>query len=246
MNSSRSLTIRWLGAAHFELGDGSHALNLDPWTEGNPGCPVNLADIASTDAVVVTHGHPGHYGRGDALKLALLADAPFVGPPALIEHLIGTRALPRRLAQPIEVGERFETSIAVVEAFEIPHPPVRHEFTTEDVPGEPNYGYIVRTADTNVVHVGDTTPAAIYEEIGAMMRVDVACLPLWAAEMVWTEDEALDAMVDVIAALKPEIVIPHARFRESVTTPQASIKRVKSLGLRTSVRPMRPGERLTL
>jgi L-ascorbate metabolism protein UlaG (beta-lactamase superfamily) len=53
-----SLKLTWLGHASFKLETSNGKISyLDPWIEGNPACPIRIADVTKADIVFVTHGH---------------------------------------------------------------------------------------------------------------------------------------------------------------------------------------------
>ncbi len=57
-------TITWLGHGSWRMITSKGTIiYLDPWIEGNPACPITLADITQADLVCVTHGHSDHLGN---------------------------------------------------------------------------------------------------------------------------------------------------------------------------------------
>lgn len=245
--ASSPLIVEWLGAAHFRVHCSAGSLSFDPWVEGNPGCPVeSVAAMGGTTAVIVSHGHPGHFGSGDAAKMAVATGSMFIGPVTLVEYAVETYGIGRQQAIGAEAGTAIMVGAARLEPFEVPHPPVRREFTVGGPPGEPNLGYLVFIDGKVLVHVGDTTPAPVYADIAASHAVDVAMLPLWAKEMVWHEQQALDSLLTIIGDLKPRMVLAHARYREQVGTPQRAAAALKRMNSSSVVIPMRPGHRLTV
>src|SRR3954447_1170061 len=70
-----AMNIRWLGHAAFSLeADGSTVL-IDPWLTGNPKAAAS-ADELDAKAILLTHGHPDHYG--DVVDIAKRTGATVV------------------------------------------------------------------------------------------------------------------------------------------------------------------------
>ena len=65
-------TATWRGNAFFEIAAGDVHLAVDPWIRGNPGCSLRMDEFrpGRLTHVFVTHGHPGHWGRGDSADIA--------------------------------------------------------------------------------------------------------------------------------------------------------------------------------
>src|SRR4051795_2233349 len=69
------MNIRWLGHASFSLeADGTTVL-IDPWLSGNPKAAAT-ADELDANAILLTHGHPDHYG--DVVDIAKRTGATVV------------------------------------------------------------------------------------------------------------------------------------------------------------------------
>lgn len=69
MSLGRSFSLTWLGHSTFTLktADGKVVL-IDPWVQGNPGCPDSMKKLDRVDLMLITHGHFDHIG--DAVEIA--------------------------------------------------------------------------------------------------------------------------------------------------------------------------------
>ena len=69
MGIGRGVGIQYLGHSTFLFTSPSgRKVLIDPWTENNPACPKEAAQIDSLDVILVTHGHFDHIQ--DAVSLA--------------------------------------------------------------------------------------------------------------------------------------------------------------------------------
>ena len=69
MGIGRGVEIQFLGHSTFLFTSPSGGrLLIDPWTDHNPACPKDAAQIDSLDVMLVTHGHFDHIQ--DAVSLA--------------------------------------------------------------------------------------------------------------------------------------------------------------------------------
>ena len=78
-------SVTWLGHATVLLTslDGTRIV-FDPWLEGNPKCPADLADISPLDGIAVTHGHFDHIGS--VISLSADTGAPVICTPELAAY----------------------------------------------------------------------------------------------------------------------------------------------------------------
>ena len=79
-------SIRFLGHASWELTDGGTTVLVDPWLTGNPKAAAEPGDL-SADAVLLTHGHPDHYG--DTIDIAKRTGAPVLAITELAGEIAG-------------------------------------------------------------------------------------------------------------------------------------------------------------
>src|SRR3954451_8011311 len=90
------MNIRWLGHAAFTLeADGTTVL-IDPFLTGNPKAAASADDV-NADAILLTHGHPDHFG--DTVAIAQRTGAPVV---AIVE-------IANELAE--DLGEVFDPNL---------------------------------------------------------------------------------------------------------------------------------------
>ena len=69
------MDIRFLGHACFELSDGDTRVLVDPFLTGNPKAAASADEVDPTH-ILLTHGHPDHYG--DVEDIAKRTGAPVV------------------------------------------------------------------------------------------------------------------------------------------------------------------------
>jgi len=69
------MDIRFLGHACFELSDGDTRVLVDPFLSGNPKAAAGADEVDPTH-ILLTHGHPDHYG--DVEDIAKRTGAPVV------------------------------------------------------------------------------------------------------------------------------------------------------------------------
>jgi L-ascorbate metabolism protein UlaG (beta-lactamase superfamily) len=98
---SKTLVIRWLGYASYELTYGKQVILLDNYYERGPRyryLGFHADDVKKADLIIVGHGHFDH--MSDTAQIALQTGAPVVGAPITIAKL-QTQSVPA--AQQIQV-----------------------------------------------------------------------------------------------------------------------------------------------
>jgi L-ascorbate metabolism protein UlaG (beta-lactamase superfamily) len=190
--------IRWLGHSfvEFTTGDGKMVL-FDPWTQddGNPGCPVTLAEIERADLVLLSHDHFDHVAS--AASICKKTGAFLGGPVQTVKRLAAEGLDEKRVVNfgfGYMVGGGVEFDWVKVVAV-----PAMHSSDTACA-----LGTIVRAADgTTVYHAGDTSLFGDMELWARLYPLDLAMVPIGG---VFTMD-ALQAS-EAVRLLKPKMALP--------------------------------------
>ncbi len=209
------LTATWRGNAFFEIEAGTVRLAVDPWIRGNPGCSLRMDEFrpGRLTHVFVTHGHPGHWGRGDSVDIAAACGVPLFAPRPLAEYIRKTRAA-NAVVCGVENGWSLREEGLSAGFGVCPHPE-SPALPPEDAaaPSEPNGFYRFTLYGKTVVHVGDGLPDPVFDEMRRQGPcVDLACLPLWGAGMAAGMEDAVARFLRIVEALRPARVACHNRF----------------------------------
>ncbi len=191
-------SIRWLGHAfaEFTTAEGKVVL-FDPWTrdEGNPGCPLGVAEIRKADLVLVSHDHFDHVASARAI--CEQTGALLGGPVQTVKRLIAEGF---REEQVVNFGFGYMVGGgAELEWVKVVSIPAFHSSDTACA-----LGTIVIAADgTTVYHAGDTSLFGDMALFGRLYPLDAALLPIGG---VFTMD-ALQAS-EAARLLNPKQVVP--------------------------------------
>lgn len=210
-----TVKIEWFGNAAFRMIYKDMVIFIDPWLDENPGCPLKTNQIRHADMIFVTHGHPGHWGRGDSIKIANATGALYIAPKELCDYFISKKMLPESQVYRVEPENKYNARGLDFGVLSAPHPliPSLPEWLAE-VPGEPNCGYIWNFDDKMIFNFGDAEYHPIFEEVGKNYQIELAMLPLWGEGMGISMEHGVKTCVDLIAAVKPLKVFPTNRYSE--------------------------------
>jgi L-ascorbate metabolism protein UlaG (beta-lactamase superfamily) len=218
-----SFKLTWLGHGSFKLETSTgKIIYLDPWIEGNPACPIKIADITQADIVCVTHGHIDHIG--DSVKIVKKTGATFIGTPEL-----GFFA--RRNGIPEEGGELCTLNIggsAIVRGIKIIMTNAVHTSDimvseTEEEVGSGACGYIlVIEDDVRVYFAGDTGVFGDMRLIADLYNPHLAIVPVGGKYNMGVREAAYAAFL-----LRPKFLIPmhYGTFPDQ----EADLKRLSEL-----------------
>ena len=211
------MKITWKGNAFFEVKSAGKIFFIDPWIKTNPGCPIDFCDLKAgyPDYVFVTHGHPGHWGRGDSVVVSRLSDAPYYAPENLINYLDEHGYLSGVQPRSMVLGERINVNDSLAAwLFESIHPTVPHiDPKWGHFPGEPNGLFAFQEEGKTLVHVGDALMCPVFDKLHDLFpKIDVLTFPLWGQGMGGTLDGVMDIVAQVIDILKPDHVFLHNRM----------------------------------
>jgi L-ascorbate metabolism protein UlaG (beta-lactamase superfamily) len=163
------MNIRFLGHAAFTLeADGATVL-IDPFLTGNPKAAAS-ADEVQADAILLTHGHPDHYG--DVVDIAKRTGATVVAITELAHELSGELGDDHSVLDPNMGGTvRLDWgSVRVVPAW--------HTSTTPKGTSNTPAGLVIELGGTRVYHLGDTCLFSDLQLVRRRGDIDVAIMPI--------------------------------------------------------------------
>ena len=243
-----SVHVQWIGNAFFTIRAEDKLIFIDPWITNNPGVTLTVEDAANRKPthVWVSHGHPGHYGRGDSVKIANLAQTVYYSTREVIRYVQDRDLLHTRYlgfapgSKLLADGVRFD----VFSAAHPPEPPVAPEW--QDLPGSPNTISVIEVGGKVLLHVGDTMLDPVYDHIAANYKIDLAMLPLWGKGMGSTEETAIANMTAIIGKLHPSFVMFHNRWDPERPAWNAFFQSAEGKKLDTTFLEQRPGVSIDL
>jgi L-ascorbate metabolism protein UlaG (beta-lactamase superfamily) len=161
------MNIRFLGHACFTLeADGTTVL-IDPFLTGNPKAAAS-ADEVEPDAILLTHGHPDHYG--DVVDIAKRTGATVVAITELAHELSEELGEDHAVLDP-NMGGTVQLdwgSVRVVPAW--------HTSTTPKGTSNTPAGLVVELGGTRVYHLGDTCLFSDLQLVKRRGDIDVAIM----------------------------------------------------------------------
>ena len=163
------MNIRFLGHAAFTLeADGTTVL-IDPFLTGNPKAAAS-ADEVEPDAILLTHGHPDHYG--DVVDIAKRTGATVVAITELAHELSEELGEDHQVLDP-NMGGTVSLdwgSVRVVPAW--------HTSTTPKGTYNTPAGLLIELGGQRVYHLGDTCLFSDLQLVKRRGRIDVAIIPI--------------------------------------------------------------------
>ena len=139
------MDIRFLGHACFELTEGDARVLIDPFLTGNPKAAVEASEVDPTH-ILLTHGHPDHYG--DVEDIAKRTNAQVVAIVEIANEL--TDAGVQNVSDP-NIGGTVKFDWGWVKLV-----PAWHTSTTPKGTANVPAGLLIGIGGNMVYHLGDT------------------------------------------------------------------------------------------
>jgi L-ascorbate metabolism protein UlaG (beta-lactamase superfamily) len=161
------MDIRFLGHAAFALEHDGTTVLVDPFLTGNPKAAASAEEV-DADAILLTHGHPDHFG--DTVAIAQRTGAPVV---AIVE-------IANELSE--ELGENhqvFDPNLGGTVEFDwgwVRLVPAWHTSTTPKGTVNTPAGLVIELGDQRVYHLGDTALFSDLQLVKRRGRIDVALM----------------------------------------------------------------------
>lgn len=208
-----TIEITWFGGATFRLKSERHTIFIDPWLDappGNAGCPIGVKDVKHADLVMVTHGDPGHYGRGDGVRIAAQVGCPYAANEPLARYVVKKGLLPAAQARPLELNALNSVGDVEIFLFPIVHPPWTPPAGYE-IPREPNTGFAITVNGATLLYAGDTVPGdEIYRSVGQARKPTIGILPIGSpVGSHGTLEETAKTAAAIVEMTGVRQVIPH-------------------------------------
>lgn len=242
-----SVQVTWVGNAFFIIRTDDALLFVDPWITGNSGVTMSVEDAIAMkpDMVLVSHGHPGHFGRGDSIAIANGAGVPYVSTSTVTSYLRDNG-----MAKTNCIGLTPDASINLdgvgIRMLQIPHPPEPAKMMAEAAPGAPNCLFVIEVGGKTMLHVGDTMLDPAYDALKAQYCFDVAMLPLWGAGLGFPKEQAIENIATLIGKLEPKHVMLHNRWDPALPAYNAFMERIGDMPYADSIVPQMVGTTIQL
>jgi L-ascorbate metabolism protein UlaG (beta-lactamase superfamily) len=163
------MNIRFLGHAAFSLEAGGTTVLIDPFLTGNPKAAAS-ADEVKADAILLTHGHPDHYG--DIVDIAKRTGATVVAITELAHELS------EELGQDHAVFDPNMGGTVTLDWGSVRVVPAWHTSTTPKGTYNTPAGLLIELDGTRVYHLGDTCLFSDLQLVKRYGRIDVAIVPI--------------------------------------------------------------------
>jgi L-ascorbate metabolism protein UlaG (beta-lactamase superfamily) len=222
------MDVRFLGHSCFELSEGDTRVLIDPFLTGNPKAAVSADEVDPTH-ILLTHGHPDHYG--DVEDIAKRTGVPVVA-IAEIANELGDAGV-ENVSDP-NLGGTVKFDWGWVKLV-----PAWHTSTTPK--GTPNVpaGLLIGIGGKTVYHLGDT---ALFSDLKLIAHrgnpIDVALMCIGGH---YTMDR-LDAVVAAEFVEAGTVIPCHYNTMPVIETDAQAFKSDVESQTSSKVEVLEPGE----
>ncbi|MFZ0091766.1 MAG: metal-dependent hydrolase [Solirubrobacteraceae bacterium] len=174
------MDVRFLGHACFSLSDGDTTVLIDPFLSGNPAAAASADEVEAT-TLLLTHGHPDHFG--DTVAIAKRTGAPLFAITEIAGELEqeGLEVVNCNLGG---TGTFGWGSAKLVPAW--------HTSTTPKGTVNTPAGLLIDFQGTIVYHLGDTCLFSDLQLVGKRHPIDIALMCI-GGHFTMDRHDAVDA-----------------------------------------------------
>ncbi len=241
-----SLAITWYDNAAFKIIYNEKTLWFDPSINKNPDSPIKTSELNErSDFVFTTHGDPGHFVN--SVEVAQKTGALFLGPEELCHHVLDQKQMEKERVIPLSFEENRIINGLEVYVFEAEHP-MQSEETLKIIAqwggvNTRNAGFIVRTGQITLCHLGDVVFSDVFQRIGRQFSVNVGMIPIQGKKKGDTSlEEAVESGVKIIQSLKPSLLFPVIQYTKQTNRIEHLKRRVAELQIQTRIIFDEPGK----
>jgi L-ascorbate metabolism protein UlaG (beta-lactamase superfamily) len=166
-------TLRFLGAAGFEILGPRHRILMDPFLRDNPVAPVQPEDLERPDLILVSHA--AHEHMGDAAEIARRSGAPVVCPGDVALKMI-EEGVPAGQVRATVWGICYEFGDVIVRPVECRHWSMTVLRDGRRVAGVPLSFIVEPEQGVRIYHFGDTAIFDGMKMIGELYRPTIGLL----------------------------------------------------------------------
>jgi L-ascorbate metabolism protein UlaG (beta-lactamase superfamily) len=223
-----NVDIRFLGHACFEITEGDARVLIDPFLTGNPKAAVEASEVDPTH-ILLTHGHPDHYG--DVEDIAKRTNAQVVAIVEIANEL--TEAGLENVSDP-NLGGTVKFDWGWVKLV-----PAWHTSTTPKGQVNTPAGMLIGVGDKVVYHLGDT---ALFSDLKLVAhRGDAIDVALMCIGGHYTMDR-LDAVVAAEFVEAGTVIPCHYDTFPPIETDAETFKSEVESQTSSKVEILQPGE----
>jgi L-ascorbate metabolism protein UlaG (beta-lactamase superfamily) len=223
-----NVDIRFLGHACFEITEGDARVLVDPFLTGNPKAAVEASEVDPTH-ILLTHGHPDHYG--DVEDIAKRTNAQVVAIVEIANEL--TEAGVENVSDP-NLGGTVKFDWGWVKLV-----PAWHTSTTPKGQVNTPAGMLIGVGDKVVYHLGDT---ALFSDLKLVAhRGDAIDVALMCIGGHYTMDR-LDAVVAAEFVEAGTVIPCHYDTFPPIETDAETFKSEVESQTSSKVEILQPGE----
>jgi L-ascorbate metabolism protein UlaG (beta-lactamase superfamily) len=236
MNRRPKFTYLGHSTVRVDLDSGEVVL-LEPWVDGNPGCPEALKELGRVDAMLITHAHADH--MGDAVALARRYEPKVVVGSYEVCQWLASQGV--KNTAPMNLGGSQQVLGMRVSMVRADHSSgLSEDGSAPFTDGGIASGYVVKMpSGYTFYHAGDTALFSDMQLICELYRPELAFLPIGD---LFTMDPHQAARACRFLGVREVVPIHWGTFPVLTGTPEDLGRELRDLGINCDLVRLEPGE----